>query len=422
MSVMVSASRYMNESVCEVPISARPVVVSSTCMLVKSLLPFVRSSSRLSEYSVFETVVADVSGKWLVESVPVVIVICVGSAESQSTISSKRRVSVPAAYSVNEMIRGRVVSAVKLVAWSARPLRSSATALPKTSVIVRVLSTSHDDARSTKVDARAFRSLRSSSPSHTNKVVESLVVVVYDELLESLRNSDASSPDVGRYLAYWRRIPVTSSAPTSTTSSNSSLSLPASMSIQYRLRFGEVVSVVNVRTASALVESIALRASGARVLLYSHHPNTSAVASDVIEMNVDSAVIVSSAISFIASRSPFEISMCSTVECARGESTLSELSVYELEAVVDSDWIVIWSTANAVALTGSSNTSRSFASFISRSNAIRFGCVPSPVHVFTRVAFEVGMGTSGCASPPVAQSLTAVESIAMYVREGHIAR
>ena len=99
--------------------------------------------------------------------------------------------------------------------------------------------------------------------SHTNKVVESLVVVVYDELLESLRNSDASSPDVGRYLAYGGGFPSRPSGSRPRPSSNSSLSLPASMSIQYRLRFGEVVSVVKERTASALVESIA--ASGAAV-------------------------------------------------------------------------------------------------------------------------------------------------------------
>ena len=68
MSAMTSDVTYRDEFACDVPIACdlpiswRPVVVSSTCMLVKSLLPLVRSSSRLSVYSVLVTDVADVSG------------------------------------------------------------------------------------------------------------------------------------------------------------------------------------------------------------------------------------------------------------------------------------------------------------------------------------------------------------------------
>ena len=120
MSVMVGASRYMNELVCEVPISARPVVVSSTCMLVKSLLPFMEDQLEVEQaLGVQGVVVADVSRE-------VAGGVGAGSRGDLRPESAKgivdglvrRRVIVPAAYSVNEMIRGRVVSAVKLVAWA----------------------------------------------------------------------------------------------------------------------------------------------------------------------------------------------------------------------------------------------------------------------------------------------------------------
>ena len=86
--------------------------------------------------------------------------------------------------------------------------------------------------------------------------------------------------------------------------------------------------------------------------------------------------------------------MCSTVECTSSESCFPGERVRTRPSRLGLDRDLVGRKRRRVDRLVEHEAGASPSAFISRSNAISFGCVPSPVHELTCVAFEVGMGTA----------------------------